>query len=313
MNTFSLAQLQYAYPDLINQEYAAMEDYAARVVDEYTEVDPGLREKIKKASPGELIARFFPFALPESVDTIIRYLVFTFVIEDTYSRLPFDTLKVKCERVAAVLRDGIVRPDDEMVIMQLKRCMDEAGLLGATPSWMERFARHNNDFIQSILTETTFYDNSKPIRYPNIPECIRHREDQVAVYPFIDYTELTMGFVLPEAISGHPYIQRLWKLIAYFIIYVNDLYSIDKDIYNEEIMNITLVIQHQEQCTLEEAQIRSLEMHNEAQAEFESLCAAVLNLYPDNKPIEAYIHRLELFVQGNLSWHKMSRRYFEYK
>lgn len=312
MNTFSLLQLNYPYPDLINRESASMENYAARVMDEYTEIDSGLREKIKKASPGELVARFYPFAAPECVNTIIRYLIYTFVVEDTYSRLPFDVLKAKCERVATFLRNGIVQPNDEMVIKQLKYCIDEAKLLKATPFWLDRFAQHNNEFIQSILTETTFYENGKPVRYPVIQECIRHREDQVAVYPFIDYTELTLDFILPETVYKHPHIQRLWKLIAYFIIYINDLYSIEKDIYNDEIMNITLVIQHEEQCTLEEAQIKTLHMHNAALAEFTRLCSSIPDFQPYDEYVSTYVRRLEILVQGNLSWHKMSRRYTEY-
>lgn len=313
MKAFSLSQLQYTYPDLINPEYSAMEEYAARVIDEYTELEPDLIKKFKKAGMGELIARFFPYAPPKKLETIIRYLVFTFVIEDTYSRLPYDELQVKCERLAVFLEDGIVLPDDVMAIRQLKCCLNEAKALNATPSWLRRFARHNNEFIQSILTETTYYKDSKPIRYPSIPECLRYREDQVAAYPFIDYVELIQGFVLPEAIAEHPYIQRLWKLITHFVIYVNDLYSIEKDIYNEEIMNIVLVMQHQEQATMEEMQIKSLHLHNELLAEFVDLCTAIPDFHPYNEPVEIYIRRLELFVQGNLSWHKTSRRYFEYQ
>lgn len=314
MPIFSLTPIHYPYPVLVNRQVTAMEDYAAAVMDEYTEIDADLREKIKKASPGELVARFFPFADTPSVNTIVRYLVFTFVIEDTYSRLPFDMLSAKCERMAVFLREQILLPGDETALKQLKRCLDEAQQLKAPDWWMERFIRHNNEFVQSILTETTFYEDSKPIRYPaSIPECMRYREDQVAVYPFIDYTELTVGFSLPLAIFRHPYVQRLWKLVARFIVYVNDLYSIEKDIYNEEIMNITLVILHLTSCTLEEAQVKTLALHDDDLAEFERLCAAPPDFPAYQEQLLTYIHRLQLFVQGNLSWHILSKRYTDYQ
>lgn len=313
MGTFSLSDLSYPYPDLINPNHIAMEEYAAKVIDEYTEIDSRLREKIKQASPGELIAKFYPFANSEQVNTIIRYLVYTFVIEDTYSMLPFNILKDKCKRVYSFISENIVQQNDEMVIKQLNRCLQDTEKLHASPQWLTRFKKHNYEFIASILTETTFYKEGIPIRYPSMEECIRYREDQVAGYPFIDYVDLTLDTALPEVVFQHPHIQRLWKLIIHFIIYVNDLYSIEKDIYNKEIMNVSLVIQHIEKCSLEEAQFKTLQMHNETLEEFERLCSSLPDFGPYNEQVSIYIERLQLVVQGNLSWHKMSRRYFEYR
>jgi hypothetical protein len=312
MNLFSLSQLSYPYPDLIHPNYVAMEEYAAKVIDEYTEIDNELMQKIKKASPGELIARFYPFANSEQVNSIIRYLIFTFVIEDTYSRLPFDVLQNKCKRVNNFIDNPIIEQNDEMVIRQLNICLHDARKLNASPQWLARFSKHNQEFIESILTETTFYEQGVPIRYPSIEECMRHREDQVAGYPFIDYIDLVLGITLPETVYQHPHIQRLWKLILYFIVYVNDLYSIEKDVYNKEIMNVALVIQHTKECSLEEAKAETLRMHDESLDEFESLCSSPPDFGKYNEQVRMYIDRLRYFVQANLSWHKMSRRYFEY-
>lgn len=312
MSNFSLSQLQYPFPDLVNPQVKAMEAFGRELIEKYTDLNSTLQQGIKKSSVGQLIARFYPLAGSEYVFTIVRYLVYAFAVEDTYTRLPYAELAAKCERIAKLHKDGIVLPGDETIIKQLKLCIDEAVALHATPFWLERFARHNNEFLQALLNETTFYKDKEAIHFPSFQEGLNYREGQIAFFPFLDYLELTTGFIMTEDIYIHPAMQQLHKLSAHFIIFVNDLYSVEKDLYNKEIMNVVLLIQQQEHCSLEEAQIMTLQHHNANLEIFLQCCASLPHVGIHRSSVSVYVKHLQLLIQGNLSWHKICKRYTEY-
>lgn len=308
MPAFSRSLLRYPFPDILHPQVDELEAFATQVVDACNIV-ASLRNTIKAAAPGSLIAGFFPLAPTACLFTVVRYLVFAFIVEETYTRLPYTELESRCKRIQDFLKDGRVLPGDGEDIRQLKLCMDEAIALSATPQWLQRFGTDTDAFCQSLLTETTFYENSRPVRYPDMEQCIRYREDQTAVYPFIDYAELVLNTYMPDHIYNHPFIQQLRTLTARFIVYVNDLYSVEKDIFHEEMMNVCLIIQHETGCSLMEAQERTWELNNQELAVFMSLCTSPPDLGAYNKAIGRYIRYLQQFIQGNLSWHRYSSRY----
>lgn len=62
METFSLTQVYYPFPDLINTHVADMESYGKQLMDGYTDIDISYRESLKEEGLGEVMARFFPLS-----------------------------------------------------------------------------------------------------------------------------------------------------------------------------------------------------------------------------------------------------------
>jgi len=149
-------------------------------------------------------------------------------------------------------------------------------------------------------------------RFPTQEEYMQIREFFVGMWPTIDMIELTTGKEFPVEILQNPHIHRLRQLACYCVIMVNDFFSAHKEQKSGDVFNQVLIIQHERDCTLDEARSELLEMHDDYKNEFLSLR---LNLPPFgtyHQLVLSYLRELEAQVVGHLNWYLFDTGRYKY-
>ena len=138
------------------------------------------------------------------------------------------------------------------------------------------------------------------------------REYSIAMYPYGDPVEPSIGYIVPDSISEHPVIRRLKMLMCRIIAIQNDFGSIEKELaVDTEFLNIILIIRNQYKVSLEEAVTEAMNIHDSYVKEFVELQNNLPDFGPHQKNIGRFVHNMALMISGLGEWyHKgQSTRY----
>ncbi|MFC6100024.1 terpene synthase family protein [Olivibacter domesticus] len=303
--------LSYPFPDLVNGHLEAIERQVSQWIDEYDNVPQPLRQKLKKGLFGDVTARFYPTVSWELLCPIARYITYAFVVDDYYGQLPHKEIQIVANRAAAILKGDKVTRKEAPVFQQLQLFVNEL-LPYTTPEWMSRFIESNDKYFESLVKDSTDYSYRSIIEYPTLQEYVLLREQIVLVHPLLDLMEIATGVMLSDDVYRDVSLQQLRRLVTRMAAWSNDFFSYEKERHDHEAMNLISVIQHEQQCSAEEAKIQALEIHDLDLAQFISLSDRLPDFGAMNKGIQLYVTYLKVFLQGHLSWYKTTKRYREY-
>ncbi|WP_227024642.1 terpene synthase family protein [Chitinophaga ginsengisegetis] len=163
-------------------------------------------------------------------------------------------------------------------------------------------------FFHTMITATA-YSYKTPVHYPLLSDYLVIREDLIGVYPTADLAEITGTTLLTNEVLENPVIKQLRKLTSLIVALSNDIFSVRKDEEEKEAMNAVLIIQHEQQCTLDSAYAETVRLHNEFTAEFVHTCNHLPHFGQQDKTVRRYIENLSHIIQGHLSWYQYSARY----
>ncbi|XCI74730.1 MAG: terpene synthase family protein [Flavobacteriales bacterium] len=78
------------------------------------------------------------------------------------------------------------------------------------------------------------------MRYPSIGQYKSIRIKLVAGYPVIDLKELGVDLIFSAEVAAYPFVQRLRYMSTDITYLCNDLFSVEKELYRNEVINIIL-------------------------------------------------------------------------
>lgn len=264
---------------------------------------------------------------------------FNMLVAQTYPRAPYEEFLLAakwctwlffhddwlCDRQASSA-DGIVTPDELRVAHQsllevlggrapgpcdplelsLHEIAVEALRWGGN-GWIERF-RYN--------VRCHFVGNEKEAEYrqrgqvPTVSEYIKMRPLSGAVYTAFDFIELVEDLDIGPALRSHVLFRKLALLANNCICWLNDLYSLAKEIFEGNPNNLVLALRQERGLDLAEAMSLAVEMHNREYGEFEALEGELTErgLVLD-RDLRAYLRGIRSWIQGNAAWSRQTLRY----
>lgn len=305
--TAVLAQFAYPFRKMVSPFADELDQQVNKWLSQYDCLNSHQKAKLRRGRFGNLAAHFFPLATFQQLIFMARWNLAFFAFDDTYGPLPLDELKVVCKRATAILQGDPVREDDNEIFRQIGILRQEL-LAYATPSWMEQFIHSMQLFFEGMQIDTK-YSYQEKVNYPTIAEYIEIREKIVATYPLLDMVEMEINCILPRQIIADPFIHRIRQLACRLVSWSNDVYSLDKELKDHEAMNLVLVIQHEEKCSLEEAIERAVLIHDEDLCEFVDLLAALPHYGKYNREVREYVRAVGLLLQGHILWYNHTKRY----
>lgn len=303
--------LSYPFPDRVNVHLNAIEHQVSKWIDEYENVPKALREKFKKGLFGDVTARFYPDVSWKLLCPFARYIVLAFVMDDYYGQLSYKEVQIAGDRAMAVLSGDKVLDQEEPIFWQIQLFVNEL-LPYTTPEWTNRFLENNYRYFQSLVKDSADYSYKATVKYPTLKEYLLLREQIVLVHPLLDLLEIAAGFVLSDEVYRDVSLQQLRQLVTRMAAWSNDFFSYEKERHDHEAMNLISVIQYEQQCSVEEAKIQALEIHDIDLAQFISLSDRLPDFGAMNEGIQLYVTYLKVFLQGHLSWYKTTKRYTAY-
>lgn len=298
-------QLNYPFQDLINPMAGKVEELVVQWIEKDYQSMPEAYHK-KKTSykhietlAGKMMARMYPYATLQQLIPICRFSLWGLSYDDFYEDCTMAELQDLRNRAVAVLRGYPLYPGENAIFHQLQLQREEM-LPQMSPAWMERYAQSISAGFEGMQFEAPY---KAKMEFPSLHDYMAIREKAVLVYPLIVLLELQLEEPLPDEIANHPQMLSIAAITCRILAWCNDFFSLAKEI-GKDVMNLVLVIQHHEKCTLEEAFAEAENIHNQDLVLYMNLCSNLPDFGKYNHLVKQFVAVNNLMIQGHKSWYE---------
>jgi hypothetical protein len=174
-------------------------------------------------------------------------------------------------------------------------------------AWMDRFAVSVAEYFDAAVWEAR---NRERGVWPNSATYIQMRPYTGALYTVLNLIDLAEAVILPLVVRKHPAYQALMLITNNVVCWCNDLFSLPKERAYDDVHNLALILQHQEDISLQEAVNRVARL---VQQEVERFIALENDLPSFGAEADGLVRRfvavLRAWMRGNLDWSYESGRY----
>jgi hypothetical protein len=261
---------------------------------------------MKRLNGAYWAAHSWPDAPLSLLTTITRGLLWGIAQDDYYAPFQADELSKVTYRMMEVARGVIPGPEENPIIHQFSIFMRELEAT-ATEDWMNRYIYDLSQYFEGIEIDSSI-SYRKDINYPSIKDYIPIRRKNVAMATVNDKIELVTG-ILPDYIIVHPFIQQAKLIAGDLFAWSNDLASLEKEMQDDEGLNLVLVIQNERKCSMEDAFNEAVQMYNSRMEEF----LVIYNDVPDfgayTPSVKKFLEGQGLWIGGYLNWFDQTKRY----
>ncbi|WP_330294438.1 family 2 encapsulin nanocompartment cargo protein terpene cyclase [Streptomyces sp. NBC_00503] len=170
----------------------------------------------------------------------------------------------------------------------------------ASPSQADRFRHdmarlHLGYLAEAAWTETDYV--------PEVWEYLSMRQFN-NFRPCPTITDTVGGYELPADLHAQPAVQRVIALAGNATTIVNDLYSYTKELASPGLhLNLPVVIAEREGCSVRDAFLKAVEVHNDLMHAFEAAAADVAAAFPVPSMLR-FLRGVAVWVDGNHYWHQ---------
>lgn len=288
--------LRYPFPSALNPHADRLEK---KVVDwlsnHYAFLPEKVKAKYRKTAIAQAAGCMFPRANRMQLTAICRFYIWAFTIDDCFEFTSAEHIQQIQAKAISVLRNG--QPTEELLYQPLLELRKELLAMGSA-KWLDRFCRSLGLYFEGVKQEIPY---RRQLVFPSLEDYIVIREKAANVHTLVDLAQVITGKALPSGVLEHPILQRLVQLSARVMAWTNDYVSAHLEKGND-VLNLVLIIQHERQCTLQEAYKLAMELHDQDVAAFCLLRNALPDFGIYSLPIANYVENLALMMHGHLYW-----------
>ncbi|KAF3999472.1 terpene synthase family protein [Glaciimonas immobilis] len=290
--------LTYPWPCITSSlEDALLEEEITWLDSDYDFLSDAAREKYKQHDLANLAVFVMPYIRDyERLRPAARYVLWLSIFDDYYELCPVNELALIRDRYVNVILGKEPNSNDIGLLRQVAQFRKE--VLNFMPSeLLERVAMDFHDYVTYGMMEEYPLKLIKPKRYPSLIRLLSIREYAIGMYPYFHMVDLAISYALPRHIYIHPVIKHIKRLLSLILMIQNDFASLKRDAVREtEIMNIVLVIQHENKISQEDAYFEAIRLHDAYVAEAVALHRNLPNFGSDHAATDDYICHMELTV-----------------
>ncbi|MBK3566732.1 family 2 encapsulin nanocompartment cargo protein terpene cyclase [Streptomyces sp. MBT62] len=191
---------------------------------------------------------------------------------------------VQADPVMRALRSGLDNLAHYATSTQVRRLRHELAIM---------FVAYNQEGVWHTAEQT-----------PPVWEFLMHRHENSFI-PCMVLVDAIAGYELPQGEFADPRVRRAFTLAGSASVIVNDLYSMGKEDPTD--FSLPRLIAAEDQCSLEEAVDRTVEIHNELMHTFEAEAAALATA--GSPELRRFLAGTWAWLGGNREWHANSARY----
>jgi hypothetical protein len=274
--------------------------------EEYSALPPHFIKMMKRLDGASWAAHSWPDAPLPLLISFTRALLWGIAQDDYYAPFQKDELSKVTYRMMEIARGKIPGPKENPIIHQFSIFMREFEVI-ATEDWMERYVYDISQYLEGIEIDSSI-SYRKEINYPSIEEYIPIRRKNVAMATVNDKIELVTG-ILPNYIVQGPFIQKARILAGDLFAWSNDLISLEKEMRENEGLNLVLVIQNERKCSIEDAFDEAVQMYNSRVEEFMILYSNIPDFGVYTPVVKKFLEGQGLWISGYLNWFEETSRY----
>jgi 2-methylisoborneol synthase len=170
----------------------------------------------------------------------------------------------------------------------------------ASPSQADRYRHDMARLHLGYLAEAAW---SETDHVPEVWEYLAMRQFN-NFRPCPTITDTVGGYELPADLHARPAVQRVIALAGNATTIVNDLYSYTKELASPgRHLNLPVVIAEREDCSVRDAYLKAVEVHNDLMHAFEAEAAEVAATCPVPNLLR-FLRGVAAWVDGNHYWHQ---------
>lgn len=193
---------------------------------------------------------------------------------------------VRADPVTVSLRDAQVRLAAFASPAQLRRLRHELAIM---------FVAYNQEAVWATSGQR-----------PPVWEFLMHRHENSFV-PCMVLVDTVAGYEITQGEFSDPRVRRVFTLAGSASVIVNDLYSMAKE--DDGDFSVPRLIATEENCSLDEAVTRTVEIHDELMHTYEAEAAALAAV--GSPELRRFLAGVWAWCGGSREWHARSGRYHQ--
>jgi 5-epi-alpha-selinene synthase len=315
VNNIKLPVLYCPFPSAINQHCEAVEPHSIEWLRSFNLVKDESAYKILRAIKlGVLMARAYPTVSLEALKILSDYTFWLVIADDQFEKVGISKQSELLEPVHAQLVDilkgrgaSLTDADSPLTLAFRDIWQRLYQLLNGKSQLMFSFAKNMEDYFQGVCWEAM--NNTQGIT-PDLATYIKIRTFTIAAYNCFSLIQITDGIALPPEVIEHPVLKLLELAVNNVAIYINDIFSVAKEMREGNLHNLVLILQHSYQVSLQEAINRAAELHDAEVRNFIELAAQLPSFGAEiDANLQRYILNLRFWMRGHVDWYQVTERY----
>ncbi len=275
----------------------------------------GLEQTFRRTSIADYMGYIYPTAGFDELVWLTKFLIWTSfldILADSLDEKPLIYVRTILSQCASVLTvDRVREPNSQgLLYPELTLSLHDIWreMVSRTPLyWRQRFSQNLGNYIIAHGEEI---ENRSRGLIPGLESYNRIRRNTGMAGCLVDLVEYAERCFLPPSVVLSSEIQLLREAASNHMIWVNDVFSRNKESLANDPHNIIIVLQHGEQCSVPEAVEKTCQMISSAAKtvlEIEKRLSTLFSDYADG--LRRYVESLKRADAGNCSWHSISSRY----
>lgn len=316
-SNFTIPKPDCPFPVKLNQYFPNAHAHTVSWVREFGLVVPGSPQshRFPKAEFARLAALTHPDIDLEDLNLATDWHSWLFAHDDLCddSNIGRHVQKQKAmdQPLLAQLR-GEKQPDPDFPLsMALGNIIDRLNAR-TDPSWVRRFTTHVEEYLASNVWEAQNRENGMP---PALEDYMKMRRYTGAVLSCFD-----LIFVVEDlAPEDCPWTRdrltgELEAKANNHICWINDIFGLAKEIRENNVNNLVLVLQNRDQCDLQTAVNQAIDLCNQEVRSFVELAEreAMVGadaVAPQIRAMARYIDSMKSWMSGHIGWYQHTGRY----
>ncbi|WP_212004654.1 hypothetical protein [Chitinophaga sp. HK235] len=309
----TLPALQCPIASAINPYVRQAECHTDQWLKKFKLLDEDQYEYYRRQGFAYMVARMFPTASPPMLFALTDINSLLFLLDDQIDHQLNGSSGIgQKEFLKSFVEDFI-----SVLAERSPYTQQTNPALAALAEFWERMCNMTSIFWQSQFihsVQQTFdaalwqLDNISKKKIPTVAEFIKRRN-------FLGAANIaTDSIIAVHGMNGswgkiHSQVYDLTLLCRNIVCWANDLYSLSKELEHGDIYNLVLLIQHEDDLTLDEAITKAVEKHDRDMREFLLLGDRLVRTH-NSKELVLYYASLKHIIRGNVDWsHEETTRY----
>lgn len=205
---------------------------------------PAARRRVERTRPALMYARWCPQAAPEVLALLTQYLAWAFIVDDQFDIQTPDPQR--CLDTISAL-DAVFAPADCSADQPPGPLVTAFADLwqrlspGRSAGWRQAFRSEVRAWWWTYYREAV---GTITRHLPNLEEYRAHRKDGVALYMFMDISEIASGCDLTPSVRHLPAVRNLRDAAEEHMGLYNDIHSLPSDEATGYPYNAVLLLEH---------------------------------------------------------------------
>lgn len=259
---------------------------------------------------GQLAALYFPRLAPHHLELVTDWMTWLFCCDDLcdagqLGRDPQAWWPLAGRLLKIIKGENCTTRDEPLdnaladICLRLRHVTNEV--------WIARFTNSVMHYFQSTQWEAMVCIQEVT---PDLSTYTKMRPYTGGVYTCFDMLGIASALDPEADCLSHAYVKQLEVMANNHMCWVNDLFSLAKELREGNRKNLVLVLQHEQQLRLPEALERVVAMCNAEMRAFLNLVALLsVEKGTEGESLQLYIDGLAACIRGNLDWHTQTGRY----